>query len=542
MSMPLPWRERVERLPSAWLAALLAGFAFLVYAGAIPSGFVFDDEFAILGSPVVQGTVPLGEAFVRDFWGRLPGAPNAIGTYRPLPVLLLALEWRLGGGAAWVMHLGNVLWHSATIALFFLAFAPRVGRRLAFVAAALAAVLCAPSEAVQALVGRADLMCAFFVLLALCFHGRQGAGATVAAAVSFGLALGSKESAIAALPAFWVLDRLVRAGSPPRLGRYVTYGLVTGGYLLLRSRAVGAALRPTIDPQSNPLLQAAPLEQMLGAGRVFLERYVAGIVAPGRRLYECSAMACGPASADDVVAWAGVALALLLALSPLLLWRRAPRAAAGLAWFVIFFLPVSNFLVLSPSLYGERLLYLPLFGAVLALVDGADALARRVARPALAWGIVAALGLANLAALQVRHLDWRTDLALYASGLELADTSAKVHKNVAVALMKAEEWVPAELHARRSLELWPGNVTTRSLLGMSLAMQGRTQEAEAEFRQALTVNQAGEVVCPFAVFLARQQRFAEALELVRAHAERVARAPVCTGLTQQLEAAAGGAR
>ncbi|GHG64542.1 tetratricopeptide repeat protein [Comamonas sp. JC664] len=536
------WSERLERIPQAYSTAFLVCAAFLVYAGSIPAGYVFDDEFAILGNPVVQGQVPLWEAFLRDFWGRSPHSPDAIGTYRPLPLLLLGIEWRLSHGAAWAMHLGNVLWHCGAIACFVLAFAPLAGRRLALAAAALASVMSAPAEAVQAIVGRADLMCTVFVLLTLYFHRRSGAGATFAAAAFLGLALGSKESAVAILPVLWGLDRLIRPDSGRKPTRFLVYGSVLVVYVLLRAQAVGATFEPRIDPQSNPLILAAPLERFLGAGRIFLERYIAGIIDPGRRLYECSAMACGPATPDDVLAWAGVALALCLVLLPVLLWRRAPLVAAGVFWFICFFLPVSNFLVLSPSLYGERLLYLPMLGGALATTTLAEALARRLARPALAWGLVATAGLANLAALQLRHWDWRTDAALYVSAIEHVDTSAKVHKNLAVVLSQEEDWPAAEYHARRALELWPDNVTTRPILGAALAMQGRAGEAEAEFRQALEAAPRGSVVCPFAIFLARQKRFTEALTLMHAHAGATANAPECHGLAEKLSSAVGTAR
>jgi tetratricopeptide (TPR) repeat protein len=508
------WAERLERLSPRGLAALLAAFALLAYAGAVPAQYAFDDGPAVLRNPVVTGQLPLWHAFTRDFWGLT--AQGSVGTYRPFAVLALGLEWRLGGGASWVLHLGNVLWHGATIACFFLVFAPLVGRRRAAAAAALAAVLCAPAEAVHAVVGRADLLSAFFVLLALHFHRRAGVAAAAAAVACFGVALGSKESAIAALPAFWVMDRLFPTGGPSRLPRFAGYVLATGACLLGRAHALGSALGKLVTPQENPLLLASsPLERLLGASRVFLERYVAGLVDPGRRLYECSAWACGPAPAEDALAWAGLALALLVAVAPLLLWRRSPVAAAGLAWFTLFFLPVSNFLVLSPALYGERLLYLPVLGLELALVQGLSALAARLSRPAVAWGLLAALGLANLAGLQVRHLDWRSQASLYASALELAGDSAKVQQNVASAALAAQDWEAAEHHARRSLELWPKAPKVRSILAVALDQLGRTAEAEAEYRRGLADGRDAVLACDYATFLAKGGRLREAQALLQ---------------------------
>ena len=55
---------------------LLAGLALLVWAipllGSV--GFAYDDKEAIVSNPVVNGALPPGEAFARDYWHHLEDA------------------------------------------------------------------------------------------------------------------------------------------------------------------------------------------------------------------------------------------------------------------------------------------------------------------------------------------------------------------------------------------------------------------------------------------------------------------------------------
>jgi hypothetical protein len=316
--------------------------------------------------------------------------------------------------------------------------------------------------------------------------------------------------------AWGAMGLLFPAPSKMTFSRLGGYAAVYGAYFLARAQALGSALKTVVALQSNPLLGAGPWERVLGAGRIFLERYLAGVLEPGRRLYDCSARECGPSAVSDPLGWVGLGVALVAVLSPLLLRRRSRLAAAGMAWFVLFFLPVSNLVVLSPSIYAERLLYLPMLGLNVALVAAVAGVARRLRHPALAWVLLCAWGLANLVALQVRHLDWRTSDALYASGLELAPNSALVQLNIASALLNHRQWEAAAAHARRSLDLWPDNPSAHSVLGIALDELGRSSDAEEEFRLGFESRSKNcVVVTDYTTFLARHGNLAKALRVGR---------------------------
>ncbi len=516
------------------LGTLLVGaVALLAYAGAVPSGFAFDDRYVVLTNPVVQGTAPLHTFLLRDWWGSL--AAHTIGSYRPFPVLSLRADWRLGQwfqavcapwlaghskwiqahGAvlqAWPMHLSNVCLHAVAMVLMYRVFRRIVPDTIALAAALLCAVMAAPSEVVQALPGRADLLETIGLVGGLWAHRRSGRRWGLVSAGCLLLALGSKESGVMALLAWPALDFFVPPPDSPwrrRLGRFGAYAGCLVAYLACRRIAIGTlALPHTQYGFYNPLLAASTSERVFGAGRIFLQRYVFGIVDPRRRLYDCSAQACTTADASDVVAWAGLLLFFLCLASPLVLRRRSPVAAAGLAWFAIFFAPVSNVFVPATLIYGERLLYVPMIGLALA----AAAAARAVGTTG--WLALSAVGLLNGALLQARHDDWRSDATLAASGLRYAADSVIVQENNATAALDRANPVAAEAFARHAVALVPSEPYAHQTLAVALFRQNRRDEAETEFRKALALQRSSDLVMDFANFLAAGERYREALDLV----------------------------
>jgi len=502
-------------------AAVLAAVALLAYAGSVQGGFAYDDPFAIQANPVVTGEASLVEAFARDYWGRPAERTN--GSWRPVALLSLGLDGRVGAGSPLPFHLANVLLHAAVVAATYLAWRRVAGETAAVAGALLLAVLAAPSEAVQGIVGRADLLATLFGTIGLAAHRMPGRAAAAFAAGCLALALGSKESA-AAVPLAWVaLDLLAPADSPParRAGRWALYALAIATWAAGRHLALGSFVAVSIDPIGNPLLDAALPGRVLGAAATLAHPYLTGLVVPTRRLYDCSAAECGPAGPGDPLAWAGIALVAAVVAAPFLLRRRAPGAAAAIAWAGMLMLPASNLLFLGPTVYGERLLYATAPGICVAAAAGTAALARRLPRPGIAWTGFAVLALANAAAVQARHPDWSSSDALFEAGVEAAPRSAKAQYNAAWAAFERGDLALASVRAREAARLHADYPEAHALLGGVLDVTGRTAEADAAFTVALSAARArgappSDLVLHHATFLARHGRYAEALAGVSA--------------------------
>jgi Tfp pilus assembly protein PilF len=502
---------------------LLALLAFVVFAGSVPSGFVLDDRAAIETNPIVNGNLPAGAVWSHDFWGT---QPPQMGMFRPVATLWFRLDWMLGSGHPFWFHLTNVLLHALVVAVAY-----RVGRKLlgetpAIIGALFMATFAAPAEAVQGLVGRADLALALFALLGLAAHRTAGSRGALVSALCFALALGSKESAVV-VPAVWLLfDQWKPAERSLRTAilRLLACVPVVGLYSLLRAQAVGAWFRPKADPLLSPLGVADSVGRVFGAGRVFLAHYLKGMVDPFDRLYLCTEPACHPSTPSDAIAWLGLFAAGALVAGIVLLARRRSAAALGLAWFALLFLPISNFLVGSTTSYAERLLYAPAIGLGWAMGVGIERLQTRSAFPGLGRALLVLVLVLNALAVQLRHLDWRSDATLFLSGVEASPDDTVVQVNAAHAHFQQGRMEDAAQHAQAALELWPSNVPAASLLGGALDALDRPNEASAVFRQALEGPGREDValMTEYARFLAHRGQLADAKVWI---ARAVGRAP-----------------
>ncbi len=470
-----------------WRAAALAAFAIAAHAGTLENGFVYDDPKAILDNPVVNGTLSPWTAFSRDFWG-LP-AGHDIATYRPLPTLTFAAEWRWLGHEPWHFHAVNVLLHAAVVATLYVVFAGLAGEQAALIAAAFFAVFAAPSEVVEANVGRSDLCLALCALLGFAAYRRSGFWTGALAAAAFALGFLSKETAVV-LPVAWcgIGFFLPESGSRPfpSLARLSAFVVVFIAYLAARYHALGDILTSHhLDPMYNPLGTQGTMGRLFGAGHIFLARYLWGMVDPWRRLYTCSATACMPATTSDPVAWIGLFCIATLLAAPLLFFRKQPVIALGLFWFALFFFPVSNVPVLSTVAYAERLLYLPSLGLSIALGAVTMAIIRRARFGWMIFVVLAAVVGSNGFALQRRHRDWHDNAALSFSGLALGADSALVQSRVTRILLDRGDPAAAEVHARRALDLWPAFPSAESQLAQALDQLDRIEESEIHFARSV---------------------------------------------------------
>jgi len=160
-------------------AALLAGaVGCAVHLNSIGGDIVWDDRVAISGNADVRGDRPIDDVLSHDFWGQPMDAPDSHKSYRPLTVLTYRLNWALHGAAPWGFHAANVALHALVCCLVVRRAAALFHRErdggadAALCAGLLFATHPVHTEAVCALVGRADILAGAFSLAALDHYGR----------------------------------------------------------------------------------------------------------------------------------------------------------------------------------------------------------------------------------------------------------------------------------------------------------------------------------------------------------------------------------
>lgn len=167
------WTE--SRFRGRWLlwsaALLLALLSIALYAPTVLFGYVgFDDTRILLGHPHLYDSTSFLASLREILVGHFP---------REEPLLVRDISWaaeaRLFGlDDPWAFHLGNVLLNAANAVMLFF-FLQHSHRRagFAFAVAALFVLVPLHVEPVSWIMGRKDLLSAFFVLAALLAQGSE---------------------------------------------------------------------------------------------------------------------------------------------------------------------------------------------------------------------------------------------------------------------------------------------------------------------------------------------------------------------------------
>lgn len=349
--------------------------ALVPYIPALWNGFAMDDLYIIVWNPLVHSVQGAWHAFGGPYW------PPDLGgqMYRPLPLADFAMDWAISRGHPLWFHAMNLAWHAGVAVIVSSLVRRWADWSAAFAAGLVFAVHPVHVEAVANVVGRAELMAAAGVCLAVYAAVVRQNVLLSAAALLLGLL--SKENAVVApvlIGWAWIVGLPSRP--PPTTRRMLAFAaswvVIGGAYIAIRSIV--------LEPYAR-LNATAPvfLGESAFAGRLTAVAALADVLrllvfpltlrvdySPAERSIVRSLL-----DGRFVLGLACVALwgALLV-----MAWRRQRRLETyGLGWIAIAFLPVSNLLFSSGVLLAERTLYLPSVG--LALAAGA-ALARLPAR------------------------------------------------------------------------------------------------------------------------------------------------------------------
>jgi tetratricopeptide (TPR) repeat protein len=506
----------------------VAIFAVLAFYGTLAKGrgFLYDDRELILNEPQPGGIGDFARAFVVPYYGALP-------YYRPLSRVTYLAQKGAFGDTPLPFLLANAALAALTVgAAYGLLTRPRFG--VAPVPALIAAVLfCVhpvASSCVLPIAGRDTLLPVFLMIAAVTLWLRPGRLARAGAIAAFGLALLTKELAIATpllflladatapdrpkgLPSWarrhapWAAVALVYAGVRHEVLRGSAVTLTSGGSLLLPVASLGYGLQSTFAPYFGLVYEPA----------------LAAWLSPLR------------------LSIAVVAIGALVALA-----HRSKNAAFWLGWFVAMQLPAAN-LVRQETLFDERYVFPALLGP-LALVAmwatrhhtnprrririGAAAVA--IVVTAIAFTVNRAAAFTSEAAFHeawvrtspasadaqnglgvVRLAQGRTDEAeaAFRAALALRPDHPEALNNLGVLLLDRGDVGEATSQLEAAVAASPRYATARYNLGNARAAQGRTSEAEALYREALELH-PGYVQAwnNLGALLVRERRPSEALE------------------------------
>ncbi len=490
----------MEDRTGRYLAIALA-LGLVAYANSLGNGFTFDDLPIVVKNPLVR-TFDLGRHLSSSYW---PDRPE-FGLYRPLTVLSYSVNYWLGGMAPGGYHAVNLVVHLLNGAMaFFLALRILGSAPAAGLVAATFLLHPVQTEAVDGVVGRAELLVAAFCLLAFLLHiratseeGRFRGGLYAASLCAALLACLAKEQGVVLLGilvAHDVMVHLRQGNTATVLGfvasnwrRYVPYAGVVALYVAIRVAATGSILLPERPLMVDNPLAHLPVGQRLATAVAVIGQYGRLLVFPhplsaDYSYHEIKAVR----SALDLRLWIGIACVASCVLPIVKALRRqcTPEWGFGAAFFAVALLPAANLLFPIGTAMAERLLYLPCLGLCLLLGVRFHTLVQRHnsrwALPLAALFLAAAYGVLT----HIRNPDWRDNLSLFSSAASAAPSSAKVRLNLGKELHDRGRLEDALHEYETALQIYPEYVQAHSNMGLVYLELGLPDQALQAYSRAI---------------------------------------------------------
>jgi len=425
-------------------AVLLSAFTLLLYSNSFRVPMILDNR-GMLEDPRIRAATSENLALIWDHTYWWPTGES--GLYRPFTTLSYLFNYAILGNAArpngyhvinWALHLANVL----------LVFAIGRALLLALPASALLAGLWAAhpvsTESVTNIVGRSDLLAAMSILAGLLLYlksTQSGGALRFVYLVSLGLvtAMGvfSKESAVT-IAGLIVLYEL--AWPDRRRWRDLALGLAATGIpiaaMLIQRASVLASSPPAEFPfTDNPIVYASFFAGRLTALKVATS-YLLQALWPWRLSIDYSYSQIPLTT--DAGAWIYLAIVPIAAAAFTVLWRVQRRAFFLAGFAVLAFLPVSNMLFPIGTIRADRFLYLPTVGVLGCFVIAVYSLASRAKIPLAAPAVLLCLTAAFAGRTWTRNSDWRDELTLASTDVQISPRSFKLHQLIGATLFNAD--------------------------------------------------------------------------------------------------------
>jgi tetratricopeptide (TPR) repeat protein len=459
--------------------------ATLPFLPSITNELVYDDARAVGSNPVVTGELDWLRLLGTDMWGQ--PAETSHGSYRPLTVLTLVINERVGQGQPWriqLFHATNVFLHALVVLMAWLVLRRRLDNpRLALLAVLLFAVHALHTENVAYIVGRADLLATALGLLAWRAWDDSRWSWQLVGSLLFGLALLSKEVALAfVLLLFW--DSVWQWRQVPRRRHLVRLGTavaVLAAYIALRMWAVGVFAAP-VPVQTNPLVDATMLERVVTTAAL-TAKALGLLVAPLVLSADYSYAEILPVTTVTTHVVAGVLLWALVPLGAVALRHRRPAVSLGLALLAFAYLPVSNLLFLIPTIFAERLLYLPSLGFCLV---AASLLVRLMGRtPRWGWALVVVLLCSHGLRGAQRSQVWQSNERLFADTVLASPNSASAWYNLGVTSLDAGRHDDALRQLTKAVTIMPHWAEAQTNLGVTWIVAHQPERARPHLEAAV---------------------------------------------------------
>lgn len=522
----------IEAVPNQWLPGLLlAIFAFLLYANTLNHGWALDDYSVIKDNYVTQqGTKGIGTLMTTEYRYGYWNSPGSL--YRPLSLVMFAMEWQIMPDNPFIGHFVNVFLYAFTaLILFFTLSNVLKNNNLAipFVITALYVAHPTHVEVVANIKSRDELLAMLFAVATINFilkyidFGKLSS--LIAALLCYAIALFSKESAITFLAIFPLVIHFFRSIELSQNIKISLFFLAPALlFLMVRSMVLGnQTVLDDISPLDNIIVQAG--QPKLAGALAMMLYYLKSIFFPLTMVSDLGFNAVTLQGWGDWKVWVSVLIfGGLLAYAVRGFSKKDPVAFGILFFFVTFSISSNIFLTIGTS-YGERLVYMSSLGAMFSFVflmyktfktsDLNQNLFSFLSKSSIFSSIIFLFIVGFSLRTITRNPAWKDSYTLYETDAENGSKSAKLLYHYGLELTKKgrDTKDPATKNGliekavsyfEQSISIYPNYKDVYGEMGLAYFYKGDNQKAMENYNKAVAIQPDAKVYSNMGMILVGQ--------------------------------------
>ena len=522
------------------LALILGVITFLIYANTLQNGFVLDDSMVYSKNTIVtrgfDGITELLQTPRLKGFGYLKNE-----NYRPLSLVMFAIEVGLFGVNATAGHFFNILFFAISVILLFYFLHKLFDNRkpvVAFIAALLFAVHPIHTEVVSNIKSLDEIFCFMFAFLSLnVFVGYMKTGKAwqlLVGMLAMFLSFLSKETVVTFLGIiplvffFYITQDKPEAKEedgyqPNILARitqfikenvravYMTLGavVVTSIYLFIRHRILSAygASTTAIELIDNALVGASNLASRIATALYTLGIYVRLLIIPHPLINDYGFKSIPYKTFGNV--WVLLSLAVYVAVGAIGIYRlikfRKDYWAFGILFYMATIALFSNIFFLMGSAMGERFLFFASAGFCLLValaiekwILKADISFESFTKNKLALAVIVPVCLLFSYLTYARNTEWKDNSTLFKTDLAKSPENGRLNYYVGNELVEnvyptiqdtnQKKAVIAEGIAclKKAIEIFPKYTDAYTELGTAYLNILKYDSAEINFKTAIS--------------------------------------------------------
>ncbi|MDO8495760.1 MAG: tetratricopeptide repeat protein [bacterium] len=462
--------------------------SFILFGNSIFGDFVFDDVAVVQNRADLKDSGNFFNLFISSYHQHMPKT----GLYRPLTMATYAINHVVFSSSPVSFHIFNIIIHALnSFLVFWLVDYFLRSKKMALISFGLFIAHPLHTEAVTSIVGRAELLAFFWSLMTIFYFSRNN---KVMAAISFLLAMMSKEVALAVLPIiFYMNGAFLNKGFRKTIKESVIFIFPIAIYAVLRFLALGKYFINNAQTTliENQLKFSSFPERIFTALKV-LSLYLWKLIWPVHLSADYSYNSISIVSNIFLSPAALLGALAILSLVFIIAWKKTRRRGLALsaAMFLVPYLVISNLLFPIGTIMGERLIYSSSLGFVLAVAIGLNSMISRKNLVFKNTGYLLLIFLMGFYGVltHLRNKDWGDSKTLFYATAKESPNSLITRVGLAALHIRANKWEEAKEELTVAQKIYEDDSRLQNLLGVVADHEGNFKLAEEKYKRSIALN------------------------------------------------------